>query len=146
MRPTKAYLRTEVGHWGADLMHFSGQRAALLTCIDRKSRFLLTAKLEDKKSKTTINALSVLLHTMPQRHLKTMTLDNGGEFYQHQRLPLRSFFCDPHSPWQRGSIENANGVPRRALPTRRKASDLALLRLSVFTIVISCIYVSDAKC
>ena len=118
MRPTKAHLRTEVGHWEADLMHFSGQRAALLTCIDRKSRFLLTTKLEDKKSNTTINALSDLLHTMPQRHLKTMTLDNGGEFYQHQRLPLRSFFCDPHSPWQRGSIENANGVPRRALPRK----------------------------
>jgi len=57
-------------------MHFSGQRAALLTCIERKSRFLLTTKLEDKKSETTINALSNLLHTMPAKLRKTMTLDN----------------------------------------------------------------------
>ena len=118
MRPTKAHLRSEPGHWEADLMHFSGQRAALLTCIERKSRFLLTTKLEDKKSETTIDALSDLLHIMPAKQHKTMTLDNGGEFYQHQKLPLQAFFCDPRSPWQRGSIENANGVLRRALPRK----------------------------
>ena len=93
-------------------------RAALLTCIERKSRFLLTTKLEDEKSKTTINALADLLKSMPERVRKTITPDNGGEFYQHQRLPVRTFFCDPHAPWQRGSIENANGALRRALPRK----------------------------
>jgi len=88
MRLTKAHLRSELGHWEADLMHFPGQRTALLTCIERRSRFLLTTKLADKKSKPTIDALRDLLNTM--------TLDNGGEFYQHQRrlsfpkaLPLK---------------------------------------------------------
>ena len=118
MRPTKAHLRAAPGHWEADLMHFSGQRAALLTCIERSSRFLLTTKLEDKKSRTTINALAGLRKSMPERIRKTITLDNGGEFYQHQRLPLRAYFCDPHAPWQRGSIENTNGVLRRALPRK----------------------------
>jgi len=117
-RPTKAHLRSEAGHWEADLMHFSGQRPALLTCIDRKSRFLLTKKLPDKRSETTIDALSELLKRIPKRARKTVTLDNGGEFYQHQRLPVRAFFCDPHSPWQRGSIENTNGVLRRPLPRK----------------------------
>jgi len=123
MRPTKAHLRSELGHWEADLMHFSGQRAALLTCIERRSRFLLTTKLADKKSNTTIDALRDLLQTMPKKVLKTMTLDNGGEFYQHQRLPIKTFFCDPHSPWQRGSIENANGVLRRSLPRKTNISN-----------------------
>jgi len=118
IRPTKAHLRSELGHWEADLMHFSGQRTALLTGIERQSRFLLTTKLADKKSKTTIDALRDLLLTMPKKVLKTITLDNGGEVYQNQRLPLRAFFCDPHSPWQRGSIENANGVLRRSLPRK----------------------------
>ena len=118
MRPTKAHLRSELGHWEADLMHFSGQPAALLTCVERRSRFLLATKLDSKKSETTINALTELLKMMPPKTLKTMTLDNGGEFYQHQRLPLQAFFCDPHSPWQRGSIENANGVLRRSLPRK----------------------------
>jgi IS30 family transposase len=47
-----------------------------------------------------------------------MTVDNGGEFWQHQKLPVKTYFCDPHSPWQRGSIENANGVLRRYLPRK----------------------------
>ncbi|MBL4747493.1 MAG: IS30 family transposase [Magnetovibrio sp.] len=98
-------------------MHFSGQSTALLMCIERRSRFLLTTKLADRKSKTTIDALRDLLLIMPHKCLKTITLDKGGAFYQHDRLPL-SLFCDPHSPWQRGSIENANGVLRRSLPRK----------------------------
>ena len=118
LRPAQVQQRIELGHWEADLMHFSGHRTALLTCIERRSRLLLTTKLADKKSKTTIDALNNLLEAMPKKFLKTMTLDNGGEFYQHQRLPLKAYFCDPHSPWQRGSIENANGVLRRSLPRK----------------------------
>jgi len=120
MRPTKAHLRSELGHWEADLVHFAGQRPALLTCIERRSRFLLTIRIENKTSKTTIDALSRLLKTVPEKARKTITLDNGGEFYQHHRLPLQAFFCDTHSPWQRGSIENANGVLRRALPRKTR--------------------------
>jgi transposase, IS30 family len=118
MRPTKAHLRSAPGHWEADLMHFAGQRPALLTCLERKSRFLLTTKLQNKTSKVTIDALSKLLSRVPKRARKTITLDNGGEFYQHQRLPVQAYFCDPHAPWQRGAIENANGVLRRALPRK----------------------------
>ena len=47
-----------------------------------------------------------------------MTVDNGGEFWQHEKLPVKTYFCDPHSPWQRGSIENANGVLRTYLPRK----------------------------
>ncbi|CCQ72016.1 IS30 family transposase [Magnetospira sp. QH-2] len=116
MRPTKAHLRAEPGHWEADLVHFRKQRACLLTCIERRSRLLLTATLPDKTARTTAEALARLLNRAPKRARKTVTLDNGGEFYDHKSLPVRAFFCDPHSPWQRGSIENANGVLRRSLP------------------------------
>ena len=116
MRPAKAHSRAEPGHWEADLMHFRGQKACLLTCVERRSRLLLTTAMTDKSADTTAQALSRLLEKIPQKARKTVTLDNGGEFYRHKRLPVPAFFCDPHSPWQRGSVENANGVIRRNLP------------------------------
>ena len=117
-RPTKAHTRAEVGHWEADLMHFSGQRQPLLTCVDRRSRFLMMERLPDRTSETTASKLKELFSALPKRLRKTMTVDNGGEFWQHQKLPVKTYFCDPHSPWQRGSIENANGVLRRYLPRK----------------------------
>ena len=116
MRPTKAHLRAELGHWEAGLMHFRGQKACLLTCVKRRSRLLFTTTMTDKSADTTAQALSRLLEKIPKKARKTVTLDNGGEFYPHKQLPMRAFFCDLHSPWQRGSVENANGVIRRSLP------------------------------
>lgn len=123
LRPTKAHLRAETGHWEADLMHFRGQKACLLTCQDRRSRLLLAVPLPSKEAGTTAQALTELLLRVPKRARRTVTLDNGGEFYEHKSLPVRAFFCDPHSPWQRGSIENANGILRRCLPRKTKLSD-----------------------
>ena len=103
-------MRAEPGHWEADLMHFRGQKACLLTCVERRSRLLLATAMADKAANTTALTLSRLLDKIPEKARKTVTLDNDGEFYQHKRLPVRAFFCDPHSPWQRGSVENVNGV------------------------------------
>tara|TARA_R110000751_G_scaffold89979_1_gene176841 strand:+ start:740 stop:1063 length:324 start_codon:yes stop_codon:yes gene_type:complete len=64
---------------------------------------------------------SILLR-VPEITRKTITFDNGGEFYAHQKLPLQAYFCDPYSPWQRGSVENANGVLRRSLPRKTRIS------------------------
>ena len=64
--------------------------------------------------------LKEMFSALPKRLRKTMTVDNGGEFWLHQNLPVKTFFCDPHSPWQRGSIENANGVLRRYLPRKSR--------------------------
>ena len=60
-----------------------------------------------------------------QKGPETVTLDSVGEFYQHKQLPVRVFFCDPHSPWQRGSVENANGVIRRSLPRNCKLDNFS---------------------
>ena len=119
-RPTKAHTRAEPGHWEADLVHFAGQRQPLLTCTDRKSRFLMMTRMPDKTADTTAASLKDMFNALPKRLRKTMTVDNGGEFWQHKNLPVRTYFCDPHSPWQRGSIENANGVLRRWLPRKTR--------------------------
>jgi transposase, IS30 family len=115
-RPTKAHLRTQRGHWEGDLLHFRGQRAALLTLVERRSRFLLARRVADKRPDGVAAAVHAALGRLPDRVRRTITLGNGGEFHGHERFPLAAYFCDPHAPWQRGSVENANGVIRRSLP------------------------------
>jgi len=122
-RPSAANDRSETGHWEGDLMLFGGQREALLTMTERKSRLLLASKLPDRKAETTAETMKEILLQVPAQARKTMTLDNGGEFYQHHKLPMQTYFCDPRSPWQRGAIENANGVLRRSLPRKTKINN-----------------------
>ena len=122
-RPAAANDRSETGHWEGDLMLFGGQREALLTMTERKSRLLFASKLPNRKAETTAEIMKKILLQVPDQARKTMTLDNGGEFYQHQKLPMQAYFCDPHSPWQRGAVENANGVLRRSLPRKTKIND-----------------------
>ena len=81
--------------------------------------------ITDKSADTTAQALSRLLEKIPKKAWKTLTLDNGGEFYHHKQLPVRTFFCDPHSPWQRSSVENANGVILRSLPRNCKLDNFS---------------------
>ena len=115
-RPTTAHLRTQLGHWEGDLLHFRGQRAALLTLVERRSRFLLARRVAAKRPDGIVAAVHAALGRLPARARRTITLDNGGEFHEHERFPLHAYFCDPHAPWQRGSIENANRLIRRSLP------------------------------
>ncbi len=116
-RPTKAHLRSQFGHWEGDLMHFRRQRDILLTLQERRSRLTVVRRLESKDARDAAAVVVEELGGLPARARRTITLDNGGEFARHEtvaeRIGLRAFFCDPHSPWQRGSIENANGRLRR---------------------------------
>ena len=122
LRPTKAHTRAEVGHWEGDCMHFRKQSDILLTLQDRKTRCWVMSKLSRKDADTTAAAIKSHLEDLPVRARKTITLDNGSEFARRHRLEqetgLRAFFCEPHSPWQRGSIENGNGRVRRDLPRK----------------------------
>ena len=126
-RPTKAHLRGEFGHWEGDLMHFRCQRDILLTLQERKSRLTLAHRLRSKDADVTADAISRELSRLPARARRTITYDNGGEFARHEAVTeaigLRAFFCDPHSPWQRGGIENANGLLRRDMPRKTRLSD-----------------------
>jgi transposase, IS30 family len=123
-RPAEAETRIAFGHWAGDLMHFRRQQDILLTLHERCSRLTLAERLHSKDAADTADAIIDQLAALPSTALQTITHDNGGEFARHERVKdaigLRAFFCDPHSPWQRGGIENANGRLRRDLP--RKAS------------------------
>ena len=123
-RPVEADARSAFGHWEGDLMHFRRQRDILLTLQERCSRLTLAGRLHSKDATDTADAIIDKLGGLPSTAVQTITHDNGGEFARHDRvrnaIGLRAFFCDPHSPWQRGGIENINGRMRRDLP--RKAS------------------------
>ena len=120
LRPAEVGLRTTFGHWEADLMLFTAPGHAILVSQERKSRAVLSAK---QPSKAALPAAARLLDWFtainPQLR-KSVTFDNGTEFAQHlllvDQLDIQTFFCDPHSPWQKGTIENAIGRLRRFLP------------------------------
>jgi IS30 family transposase len=106
--------RNHYHHWEADLMHFKQQKHNLITAIERKSRFLLIVNNPDGKNAQ--NVARGLGDAIAPYRPKSITLDNGLEFAQHQSLPSKTFFCDPYSSWQKGSVEHANGRIRRWLP------------------------------
>ena len=121
-RPQSVALRNEFGHWEGDLMQFHSQRGNLLTLCERKSRFVITAPLQTKTADATGKAIIRVLRSLPQAARKSITYDNGGEFEHHldmeNTLSMPVYFCDPHSPWQRGTIENTNGILRRDMPRK----------------------------
>lgn len=93
-------------------MQFGKEKYAVITAVERKSRFLLIVP----GGKTSDAVIERLRQAIAPFRPKSITLDNGTEFTDHQALPARTFFCDPYSSWQKGSIENANGIVRRFLP------------------------------
>ena len=119
--------RAEFGHWEGDLMQFRTQRGNLVTLVERQTRLTLAAGLPSKTAEATAAKLTDIFSGLPEPARRSITFDNGSEFAQHQKLEtelgMLTFFCDPHSPWQRGSIENANGVLRRDLPRKTEFTD-----------------------
>ena len=129
-RPKAADNRQEFGHWEGDLMQFRTQRGNLLTLCERKTRFTVTAPLKTKTAAETGKVLRRIFRDMPNQMKQSVTFDNGGEFAEHQALKgqagIQAFFCDPHSPWQRGAIENTNGIIRRDMPRKTDITNYTL--------------------
>jgi len=100
-------------HWEADIMHFGKEKQNIITAIERKSRFLLIVNNPDGKNAG--NVARRLAEKIAPFKPKSITLDNGLEFAQHSVLPAKTYFCDPYSSWQKGSVENANGLIRKFL-------------------------------
>src|SRR5512132_1694850 len=98
----------------------AGEFDILLTLQERKSRLTLARGLSGKDAGVAAKTTAEELTGLPASARRTITYDNGGEFARHEdvteKIGLRAYFCDPHSPWQRGGIENANGRLRRDLP------------------------------
>jgi transposase, IS30 family len=121
-RPAEIGQRREIGHWEADLLIFKrahGQ-ANLTSLVERQSRLLRLILNRDRRSQSVVGAIGDALASLPPAARRTVTFDRGSEFlgYDHlaQAHGIDAYFCDPHSPWQKGSVENTNGRLRRYLP------------------------------
>jgi IS30 family transposase len=126
-RPAYINKRRQAGHWEGDLMLFSKYGQAVLVAHERRSRLLVITRQPNKAADPVANRLSSLFRSLPTALRRTITFDNGTEFAYHQRLhklSMRTYFCDPHAPWQKGGIENSIGRMRRGLPRK---TDLAAL-------------------
>ena len=118
-RPPAADARAVPGHWEGDLL--LGQRGTqLATLVERQSRFVLLIALPAADSRTVVDALARHITRLPRVLQQSLTWDRGKEMAQHQRFTVDTgvqvYFCDPQSPWQRGSNENTNGLLRQYFP------------------------------
>ena len=138
-RPDGVESREEFGHWEADTIAFSNTKYVnVATYVERKTRFTVLEKHADRKTATVLGALECRIKRHPRKLWKTVTFDQGSEFADYRPLERRTrcktYFCEPHSPWQRGSNENMNGRLRRYLPrsidihavTQQALNDLAI--------------------
>jgi transposase, IS30 family len=121
-RPLYINARRQPGHWEADYLLFSRYGQSVLVAQERASRFVLLAKPPSRKAATTAAQLHNWLVSLPPQLRRTLTQDNGTEFADHHKLRdtlgINTYFCNPHSPWQKGGVENANGRLRRSLPRK----------------------------
>ncbi len=127
-RPAEVAARLQPGHWEVDVMHFRAPRGGLLVACDRHSRRLLAVPVRDLRAATVTAHLLRLFGPLPESLRRSLTFDNGPEFAAHldlaAALSLETWFCAPHAPWEKGSVENAIGRLRRTLPRK---TDLATL-------------------
>jgi IS30 family transposase len=118
-RPAAAEDRALPGHWEGDLL-FGAKNSQIATLVERQSRYVMLAKVDSKDTETVVNALIKHAHKLPHELYKSLTWDRGKEMADHQRFTLATdikvYFCDPQSPWQRGSNENTNGLLRQYFP------------------------------
>ena len=127
-RPASVDTRRQVGHWEGDLIVGAQQRSAVATLVERKMRLTLLIRLPYGHSAQHVgDALITTFTQLPVKLGRTLTWDQGNEMFHHQRIEaatgLKIYFADPHSPWQRGSNENTNGLVRQYLP---KGTDLSV--------------------
>jgi IS30 family transposase len=122
----KEFLK-EFGHWEGDTVIFAGGKGALVTLYERISKVVLAKKVPQKKADIVEEALQNILEDLPEESRKSITFDNGGEFARHMSLREflvdKTYFCDPYSSWQKGGVENANGIIRRDVPKGSKGKD-----------------------
>lgn len=120
IRPPEVASRELPGHWEGDLIKGAGNRSAVATLVERKSRFVLLVKVKDSTAEAIYEGFIRVFRHVPSGMRKTLTYDQGKEMAWHakleKRLRLEIFFADPHSPWQRGTNENTNGLLREYLP------------------------------
>lgn len=116
-RPKIIEKRKSIGHWEGDLVIFTALKSSnVTTLVERKSRFVKLIYNTSKYTKTVVGGIKNSMSDVPVKHKKTITFDRGTEFASFRDLDIQTFFCNPHSPWQKGSNENFNGRFRRFFP------------------------------
>jgi IS30 family transposase len=124
----EALDRSQAGHWEGDLIMGPGNRTAIGTLVERRARFVILLAFPDAvaTAQAVLDAITASLAGLPAALRRTLTWDQGKELALHRQITVQTgtdvFFCDAHSPWQRGSNENMNGLLRDYFP---KGTDLS---------------------
>jgi IS30 family transposase len=122
------------GYWEGDLL-FGSINTQIATLVERHTRYVMLVKVTGKETETVVNALIKNSRKLPKELYKSLTWDRGHEMADHKRFTLATkisvYFCDPHSPWQRGSNENTNGLLRQYFPKGVDISNYTQAQLNV---------------
>lgn len=136
-RPADVADRALPGHWEGDLLE--GARGTYVaTLVERQSRYVMLVRVSNKETQTVIRALARRIRRLPQGLMKSLTWDRGTELAAHRAFTMATnvqvYFCDPRSPWQRGSNENTNGLLRQYLPHAADLSGYSQTRLDAIAL------------
>ena len=140
-RPPEAEDRAVPGHWEGDLLAGS-RNTHVATLVERSSRFVMLVRVRGKDTTSVVEALSTQIRRLPKTMMDTLTWDRGTEMADHKRFTIATdvcvYFCDPKSPWQRGTSENTNRLLRQYLPRKTDLSvysqhDLNMIALKLNT-------------
>jgi IS30 family transposase len=135
-RPAEAEDRAVPGHWEGDLLSGSGN-THVATLVERRSRFTILVRVGSKDTATVVKALERRVRTLPTQLRRTLTWDRGTEMASHADFAVATdvkvYFCDPQSPWQRGTNENTNGLLRQYFPKGTDVSSFTQAQLDRVT-------------